>query len=104
MNPLPPGDCPRESRGADRSMSRSSSAPSVRYKVILHRSPDKELMFVVRAVMELTHYCREEATHRMWEAHHVGRSQVLVTHRERAELYVEQFADRGLQASLEPAL
>jgi ATP-dependent Clp protease adapter protein ClpS len=39
----------------------------------------------------------------MWEAHHRGRSLVLVTHLERAELFVEQFADRGLPASIEPA-
>jgi ATP-dependent Clp protease adaptor protein ClpS len=107
MNPLPPGDCPRESRGPERPMHRPAPAgcgrTAVRYKVMLHRSPDKGLMFIVRTVMELTRYCREEATHRMWEALHVGRSQVLVTHRERAELYVEQFADRGLVASLEPA-
>ena len=32
-----------------------------------------------------------------------GRAMVLVTHKERAELYVEQFADRGLVASIEPA-
>jgi hypoxanthine-guanine phosphoribosyltransferase len=33
---------------------------------------------------------------------HRGRSLVLVTHLERAELYVEQFADRGLFATIEP--
>jgi ATP-dependent Clp protease adapter protein ClpS len=59
-------------------------------------------MFIVRTVMELTHYGKEEATHRMWESYHRGCSQILVTHRERAELYVEQFTDRGLTVSLEP--
>jgi hypothetical protein len=39
----------------------------------------------------------------MWEAYHLGRSVVIATHLERAELYVEQFAERGLPASLEPA-
>ena len=39
---------------------------------------------------------------RMWDTHHVGRAVVLTTHLERAELYVEQFADRGLEATLEP--
>jgi ATP-dependent Clp protease adaptor protein ClpS len=107
MYPLPPSDSSKDSRGPDRPARRTSPAgspkPIVRYRVILHRSPDKGLMFIVRAVMELTRYCREEATHRMWEAYHRGRSLVLTTHRERAELYVEQFADRGLPASLEPA-
>ena len=31
-----------------------------------------------------------------------GRAVVLVTHLERAELYVEQFAARGLPATIEP--
>jgi hypothetical protein len=59
-------------------------------------------MFVVRTVMELTRFCRAEATHKMWEAFHGGRSRLLVTHLERAELYREQFADRGLPVTLEP--
>ena len=77
--------------------------PVTRYKVLLHRTTDKELMFVVRAVMELTRFGTAEAEFRMWEAYHRGRSLVLVTHLERAELYVEQFADRGLFATIEPA-
>ena len=60
-------------------------------------------MVVVRTVMELTRFCRDEATHKMWQAHHCGRAILLVTYRERAELYVEQFAERGLTVSLEPA-
>ena len=77
--------------------------PTRRYRVFLHRAADKDLMSVVRAVMDLTHYGTAEAEYRMWEAHHRGRSVVLVTHLERAELYVEQFAARGLAATIEPA-
>ncbi len=77
--------------------------PVRRFKVVLHKSADKELMFVARVVMELTHFGTAEAEYRMWEVHHRGRSLVLVTHLERAELFVEQFADRGLPASIEPA-
>jgi ATP-dependent Clp protease adapter protein ClpS len=71
--------------------------------VVLHRAADKGLLFVVRVLRELTRYAEAEAMSRMWEAHHRGRALVLVTHLERAELYVEQFADRGLTASIEPA-
>jgi ATP-dependent Clp protease adapter protein ClpS len=71
--------------------------------VILHSDTNQDLMFVVRTVMELTHLCREEATHKMWEAHHYGQSLLLITYRERAELYVEQFAARGLTVTIEPA-
>src|SRR5919198_4172773 len=73
------------------------------YKVVLHHDAAVDLMFVVRTVMELTRFCRAEATHKMWEAHHCGRSLLLVTHRERAELYVDQFASRGLTVVIEPA-
>jgi len=73
-----------------------------RYKVVLQQNGDVDLMFVVRTVMELTRLCRAEATHKMWEAHHCGRSVLLVTWKERAELYVEQFASKGLIVTIEP--
>jgi ATP-dependent Clp protease adaptor protein ClpS len=73
-----------------------------RYKLVLHPDGINELMFIVRSVMELTRFPRAEATHKMWEAQHSGRSVILQTYRERAELYVEQFADRGLTVSIEP--
>ena len=74
-----------------------------RYKVCLLRPADRGLMAVVRAVVDLTRFAAAEAEFRMWEAYHRGRAVVLVTHLERAELYVEQFAARGLPASIEPA-
>jgi ATP-dependent Clp protease adaptor protein ClpS len=74
-----------------------------RYKLILLNNTACDMMFVVRTIMELTRLCRAEATHKMWEAHHSGRSLLLVTYRERAELYVEQFADKGLEVMIEPA-
>jgi ATP-dependent Clp protease adapter protein ClpS len=80
----------------------AQAAAPRRFKVVLHRAADKQLMFVARVVMELTRFGTAEAEFRMWEAHHRGRSLVLVTHLERAELFVEQFADRGLPASIEP--
>lgn len=73
-----------------------------RFRVVLHRADDKNLLFVAQVVMELTRFGTAEAEYRMWETHHRGRSLVLVTHLERAELFVEQFADRGLPASIEP--
>jgi ATP-dependent Clp protease adaptor protein ClpS len=73
-----------------------------RYKVILLPEAFDDLMFVVRSVMELTRFPRAEATHKMWEAHHSGRSVLLVTYRERAELLVELFAGKGLKVTIEP--
>ena len=59
-------------------------------------------MFVVRCVMELTRFPRAEATHKMWQAHHNGRSVLLTTTAKAAELYVEQFAT-GIDVIIEPA-
>jgi ATP-dependent Clp protease adapter protein ClpS len=88
----------RQSRPTDQRRDRQLP----RYKVILHSNPSLDLMFIIRSVMELTRFPRAEATHKMWEAHHQGRSTLLTTWLERAELYVEQFASRGLDTSIEP--
>lgn len=93
LEPTPPGSARKPT---------PQRRPLPPYKVILHYS-SRDLMFIVRTVMELTRLCRAEATHKMWEVHHYGRSKLLVTYKERAELYVDQFADRGLTASVEPA-
>ncbi len=77
-------------------------APVPPYRVVLANISAHALMMVVQIVMEITHLCRDEATHKMWEAHHSGRSELLVTHKERAELFVEQFAERGLTVLIEP--
>ena len=94
---------PRSTPSPSRAPDNSLGLTLPRYKVVLLSDPAAELMFVVRSVMELTRFPRAEATHKMWEAHHSGRSVLLLTYRERAELYVEQFADRGLTVTLEPA-
>lgn len=84
------------------SQSDGPTRPLPAFRVILENSPGRELMGVVRAVMEVTRLCREEATHKMWESYHRGRSPLLVTHKERAELYVDQFAKLGITVTLEP--
>ena len=73
------------------------------YKVILHNDEEQEMSYVVRTIMELTHLTKTEATQRMKEAHQKGLSTLLVTHKERAELYVDQFTSKKLTASIEPA-
>lgn len=94
---------PHDFDGWAKRYSSPRSVPLATYNVILHRDADKSLLFIVRAVMELTRFCKEEAMNRMWEAYHLGRAVVIATHLERAELFVEQFAERGLAASVEPA-
>jgi ATP-dependent Clp protease adapter protein ClpS len=73
------------------------------YKLILLGDGKTDMMVIVRTVMELTRFCRTEATHKMWQAHYLGQAVLLTTYRERGELYVEQFADRGMSVTLEPA-
>ena len=76
--------------------------PLARYRIVLLKEAVQDLMYVVRSVMELTRFPRAEATHKMWEAHHCGRSVLLTTYLERAELFVELFASKGLKVVLEP--
>ena len=82
---------------------RPDPPPGRRVRVVLHRTADTGLMYIARAIADLTRFGDAEARQRMWEVYHRGKALVLVTHFERAELYVEQFAERGLFASLEPA-
>ncbi len=104
---LPPADRPHvprlpEDPAQPRPLGKNRPRQVPRYKVVLHQG-SHDLMFVVRSVMELTRFPRAEATHKMWEAHHSGRSVLLVTYLERAELYVDQFGAKGLKVTVEPA-
>jgi ATP-dependent Clp protease adapter protein ClpS len=100
-SPDPPSG-PKPSPPAARHSPLAQCQPLALFKVVLHSDSINELMHVVRTVMELTRFPRAEATHKMWEAHHGGRSVLLQTYRERAELFVEQFANRGLNVTIEP--
>ncbi len=73
------------------------------YRVVLLQDARNDLVFIIRTLMELTRFCRAEATNKMWQAHHTGRAVILVTYRERAELFAEQFTKRGLDVIVEPA-
>jgi ATP-dependent Clp protease adaptor protein ClpS len=108
MNQPPSNRLPAQPESAKASQTvgpqpQATGRPLPRYRVILLNNAACDMMFVVRTIMELTRLCRAEATHKMWEAHHCGRSVLLITFKERAELYVEQFASKGLVVSIEPA-
>lgn len=72
------------------------------YKVLLHNDEVNDMLFVVEKIVELTPLTVEEAIEKMIEAHHAGVALLLVTHRERAELYCEQFSTYSLTATYEP--
>lgn len=72
------------------------------WKVILHNDDVNPMTDVVSIVRLLTTLKKQEAVERVFEAHNSGSALLLVTHQERAELYVEQFASCGLTVTAEP--
>ena len=72
------------------------------FKVLLHNDNVNEFIYVVATIVELTPLTAEEAFVRTLEAHENRVSLLLVTHKERAELYCEQFASRRLTVTTEP--
>lgn len=73
------------------------------WKVVLHNDPVNTMQDVVLTIKMLTQLTEQAAVRRMLEAHTRGRSMLLTTHRERAELYKEQFASKGLIVTIGPA-
>ncbi len=72
------------------------------WKVLLHNDDVNEADHVVKVIRKLTPLSQDEAVERTREADKTGVALLLVTHRERAELYVEQFTSAGLTATCEP--
>jgi ATP-dependent Clp protease adaptor protein ClpS len=87
-----------ESRQAEPAMDRLPP-----FKVILHNDDVNDMLYVVETICDLTPLNPHVATHAMLEAHKTGAALLLTTHRERAELYVEQFRTKRLNVSIEPA-
>ncbi len=73
------------------------------FRVLLHNDDVNDVEHVVRSITELTPLKKEEAVTRTVEAHKTGVALLLVTHRERAELYREQFGTKNLSVTIEPA-
>lgn len=89
-------------KGGRRASSKRAPRLLPPWKVVLHNDQKSEMDRVVETIYQLTPLNREEAYARMYEAHKAGCSLLLVTHRERAELYVEQFMSCGLTVTIEP--
>lgn len=73
------------------------------YKVLLHNDDHNEMTYVVLTILSLTPLKEYEAIRRMAEAHKRGVTLLLTTHKERAELYRDQFKSKGLTVTIEPA-
>ncbi len=73
------------------------------YKVILHNDDTNDIEKVIETIVMLTPLNKEDAERCTAEADKTGCALVLVIHRERAELYQEQFQSRNLTVTIEPA-
>lgn len=73
------------------------------YRVLLHNDSVSDMGEVVDTICDLTPLKRQDAVTRMLEAHNTGVALLLVTHKERAELYREQFHSKRLKVSIEAA-
>ena len=73
------------------------------WKVLLHNDDKNDVLHVVSTIVELTPLNEQDAVKRTEEAHKTGVSLLLVTHKERAELYEEQFQSKSLTVTIEAA-
>ncbi|MFA5863744.1 MAG: ATP-dependent Clp protease adaptor ClpS [Phycisphaerae bacterium] len=72
------------------------------YKVILHNDKVNDMAYVIEIICKLTPLTIEQAYEKMMEAHLKGLTVLLVCHKERAELYQEQFHSCRLTVTIEP--
>jgi len=73
------------------------------FKVLLHNDDVNTFEHVIQSIVSLTTLTPQEAVLRAIEAHEAGLALLLMTHRERAELYTEQFTTFGITTTIEPA-
>lgn len=74
-----------------------------RYKVLLHNDDKNTFEHVILTLVELTPLDVDAAALVTLEADKTGVALVLVTHKERAELYIDQFKSKSLTVTIEPA-
>lgn len=73
------------------------------WKVLLHNDDVNAYDYVISTITMLTPLNKDEARQRTLEADKTGVSLLLTTHKERAELYQEQFQSKRLTVTIEPA-
>jgi ATP-dependent Clp protease adaptor protein ClpS len=73
------------------------------WRVLLHNDDINTPKEVAESIVELTPLNMQRAIECMLEAHTTGVSMLLVTHRERAELFQDQFISKRLTVTIEPA-
>ena len=73
------------------------------FNVILHNDDVNDFGYVVMSLLCVTPVREKQAVQITQAAHTRGRSLVMTTHRERAELYRDRLRSRHLSATIEPA-
>src|SRR5262249_52484289 len=104
-SPLTPADTPGTAAAA-REQPRTAPPKAARlppFPALLHNDNVNGRDHVGDTIVELTPHGLQRATSIMLEAHTTGLALLLVTHRERAELYADQFKSRNLTVTYEPA-
>ena len=73
------------------------------YKVLLHNDDKNLFEYVIKSICRIVALSLQDAELRATEADKTGVALLLMTHKERAELYQEQFTSAGLTVTIEPA-
>ena len=72
------------------------------FRVLLHNDDKNTPQFVVSSIVELTPLNHKQADQAVREVEASGVGLLLVTHKERAELYQDQFQSKSLTVTIEP--
>ena len=72
------------------------------YKLLLHNDDVNTFDHVVQSIVRITSTQPDDAISKALEAHEHAVALLLVTHLERAELYMEQFTSVKLTTTIEP--
>jgi ATP-dependent Clp protease adaptor protein ClpS len=104
--PAPPQEKPPASGGTATKTRPTPARPPVEFlplfRVLLHNDDVNSRDFVVSSIVELTPLNHDRAVQVMKEADSTGVGLLLVTHKERAELYQDQFQSKTLTVTIEP--
>ena len=97
------GAATKTKRAPKKSPAKKPPQPLPPWKVLLHNDDKNDFDFVIDTIVSLTPLNEQDASKRTLEAHQTGVALLLTTHKERAELYREQFQSKGLTVTIEPA-
>lgn len=72
------------------------------FKVLLHNDDVNTFEHIIASILKVTSLQVEDAVLKTVEAHETGVSLLLITHKERAELFAEQFSTFNITVTIEP--